>query len=399
MSTSGVYTSQDLPKTQVPTSMYVMSGNEFFDNYYSRVRFAIETTLAVVSILSNGIMLLLTRGNRHRRHYSYFALFKNLLVANVLSTLTSWISNNMLYFFSDQMQNDMPDICHSILLFITANVISKVFGTVSVLSLLGLSAVHCLAVCYPMAYVMQINTSRVHIAIAASWIVTFLFALTEIIVCSVRITKENCSEEITGTFMPLVSLVDTDVTIVALTVLYALIVGLCIRIAVEIRRLQGRLSRLCWTDNLQQERGTFLSIVGLSVTMILFIFPYHVIYFMSFNFNIPALSMNTGVMYYMNLLPYVKYASDPVFFCRKRLVHWRVVGCCVPVTLCQMDSTTTKEERSLIDEPVSRRNGDHVNTTTSFVAGSIHGRRTNSNASALVIINPEGSVGQTSTFV
>ncbi len=350
MTTLALYTTGDSRvSSMAPNALTTMPGEGFFDNYYSWVRFGLETTVACISVLSNTVMLLLFRGTRHQRHYSYIALFKNLLVANVLSTVTSWLTNNLIFLFRVQMEH-MDSHCHSMLLMLTANVITKVFGAVSVLSLLGLSVVHCLAVCYPIAYVLQMNTTRVHVTIFVCWSVTSLAALMEILVCVGRLTSGHCGEN-EWKFISMVLQVDANITIVCLTASYVIIIALCARIAVEIRTLEKRLSRLCWTDNLQQERGTFRSIVGLSITMTLFIFPYHVLYFASMNFNVEALSANTGVMYYMNLLPYAKFATDPVFFCRKRLVHWRGTSC-MSLKLCHSDETT-REERSLIDDRLS----------------------------------------------
>ncbi|KAK2146562.1 hypothetical protein LSH36_599g00005 [Paralvinella palmiformis] len=330
---------------------YIMTDeHQFFDTYYSKPRFAVETCLSVVAVLSNATMLLLTYSSRHRRHYAYFAFFRNLLIANVLSAGAQWFTNNLMYLLDDQLAH-IRDRCHFMLLLLAANVISKVFGAVSVISLLGLSVIHCLAVCYPIAYVVRMNNSRVHIAIALSWGVTLTIACLEVVVCIARLTLADCAEE--QRFITVVTIVDADVAVIMLTLMYAAIVGLCLRIAIEIRRLQARLNRLCWTDNLKQERGTFRSIVGLTITMIAFIFPYHVIYFLSINFDLPTISNTSALLYYMNLLPYVKFATDPIFFCRKRIVQWRNVGCIFAVFCCCRKSgfgQDSREDRALIEE-------------------------------------------------
>ena len=337
------------PVHSVTHLIYRMDNPKFFDTYYSNSRFIVETCLAIVAMLSNAIMLLLTYSNRYRRHYAYFAFFRNLLVANVLSAAAQWFTNNMLYLMGDKLSY-IQDHCHVMLLLLSANVICKVFGTVSVVSLLGLSVIHCMAVCYPIRYVVHMNTNRVHCAIGMSWVVTTVAACMEIVVCVGKLTVGNCPAE--DKFISIVTTVDADITIIALTLLYGVIIGLCLRIALEIRRLQRRLNRLCWTDNLKQERGTFRSIVGLTVTMIAFIFPYHIIYFLSLNFDLPPIHKASSLLYFMNVLPYVKYATDPIFFCRKRIVQWRNVGCIFTILCCRRASPVqdSREDRALMEE-------------------------------------------------
>ena len=80
---------------------------------------------------------------------------------------------------------------------------------------------------------------------------------------------------------------------------------------------QKRLSE--FVDDLQYERKTWLTIMMLLTTMTLFVLPYCLIYLISLNKQSSTLQENTAVLYYMNLLPYVKYATDPLIYGKRML--------------------------------------------------------------------------------
>ena len=54
-------------------------------------------------------------------------------------------------------------------------------------------------------------------------------------------------------------------------------------------------------------------------TMTVFFLPYCLMFLISHNSKSTSLHDNTAVMYYMTLLPYVKYASDPVIYGKRML--------------------------------------------------------------------------------
>ena len=81
----------------------------FFRNYYGVSRFATETTLAIFAIATNLAAFILTK-DYHHRHYAYYALFKNLAMANLLAALSSWFGNNTLYLFSRSL-SEVNNFC------------------------------------------------------------------------------------------------------------------------------------------------------------------------------------------------------------------------------------------------------------------------------------------------
>ena len=81
--------------------------------------------------------------------------------------------------------------------------------------------------------------------------------------------------------------------------------------------LQKRLSE--FVDDLQYERKTWQTIMMLLTTMTLFFLPYCLVYLISLNKQSSALQENIAVLYYMNLLPYLKYATDPIIYGKRML--------------------------------------------------------------------------------
>ena len=57
----------------------------------------------------------------------------------------------------------------------------------------------------------------------------------------------------------------------------------------------------------------------LLTTMTLFFLPYCLVYLISLNKQSSALQENIAVLYYMNLLPYLKYATDPLIYGKRML--------------------------------------------------------------------------------
>ena len=79
------------------------SQNSFFDTYYSKPRFVVESILAFLAFLINCLALLSSAHARNKRYSIYHILFINLCVCNALSLSLSWISNNTIFLFSDRL--------------------------------------------------------------------------------------------------------------------------------------------------------------------------------------------------------------------------------------------------------------------------------------------------------
>jgi len=82
------------------------------DVYYSTTRFATETVCALVAATANIAVLIAMRRaydvlavGQYRTSNAYSMLFVNLTVANSLSCVLSWLSNNSLFMFNRQLIN------------------------------------------------------------------------------------------------------------------------------------------------------------------------------------------------------------------------------------------------------------------------------------------------------
>lgn len=101
---------------------------------------------------------------------------------------------------------------------------------------------------------------------------------------------------------------------------YVSLAALCLRIYHEICKLQHRLEMSFWCDDLQFERKAWRTIVMLLTTMTIFVLPYTIMYMVSLNTGSASkINENPVVLYYMMLLPYIKYATDPVIYGKRIL--------------------------------------------------------------------------------
>ena len=86
----------------------------FFDTYFSRPRFIVESVLASVCLLVNCMALISSANARNKRYSIYHILFLNLCVCNALSLTLTWLSNNSLFLFSHnftQMMEKGTGLC------------------------------------------------------------------------------------------------------------------------------------------------------------------------------------------------------------------------------------------------------------------------------------------------
>ena len=120
----------------------------FFNMYYSPSRFVSECVLAATSVCCNFTALYLSRGHYYQ-HHAYHSFFKNMAIANALSSLTSWISNNTMFLFSSQLAA-MKEMCQMLLLLLALNVSSMTFGIASGLTIVGFGVIHYIAICWPL---------------------------------------------------------------------------------------------------------------------------------------------------------------------------------------------------------------------------------------------------------
>ena len=84
-------------------------GDSFFDTYFSKPRFIIETVMALLSLIINCMALISSANARNKRYSIYHILFINLCVCNALSLVLSWMSNNSLFFLSSSLPRMMAN--------------------------------------------------------------------------------------------------------------------------------------------------------------------------------------------------------------------------------------------------------------------------------------------------
>lgn len=142
------------------------------DTRIVEARFAAETTVAVVSALLNASVLakLLAGACAHWCCWStgsvtrptqmvYRSLFINLMLANSLSSVLSWLCNNIFYLASDQFKN--IDICTYLIFLAAAFFLSTMFGLASILTVLGFAVVQYFAICRPLQNMAVVSTTKV----------------------------------------------------------------------------------------------------------------------------------------------------------------------------------------------------------------------------------------------
>ena len=92
----------------ISESQYSHAG--LLEVYYSPRRFATETVFALVAAAANILVLVAMRRaydimavGQNRTSNAYSLLFVNLSIANSLSSILSWLSNNSLFMFDRQL--------------------------------------------------------------------------------------------------------------------------------------------------------------------------------------------------------------------------------------------------------------------------------------------------------
>ena len=321
------------------------SADTFFQTYYSVERFVVECLLAAIAAGCNITGLFANKGHTYQ-HPAYHKLFKNLSVANTLAVSASWLTNNSIFFFTKQL-NDIPNLCHMLLLLLALNLFSMAFGLISGMTLVGFGLIHYLAICWPLRYDAIVTTRRVTNAITAMWIIGPLIAFWPMpAYFAYTFSLGFCSTDYVGHL----NIIGSDVAMGTLAICYISLTCMCLRLYHEVRKLQKRLSENLWVDDLKYEKKALVTIAMLLSTLTLFFLPYYIVYMVSMNSLSSSLNQNQAVLYYMMLLPYIKYASDPVIYGKRmlglqeELRRKLVKACCVRLAERLRSSSNTKED-------------------------------------------------------
>ena len=289
--------------------------SSFFDTYFSVPRFVTETVLGTMSIFSNALALG-AFNYVHGRQTAYHILFLNLAIGNILSTMLSWLCNNVLFLFENRLISMLlagSSMCEVFVFLLAAVFASSAFGIVSTLTMLGFTTVQYFAVCRPLHHSSIVRKRRICIFIMCTWIISLGSACLPFSILMTMTSSGTCDENMLGNIFVVV-VVGTNVSIAVVVITYLSIVALCLRIYVEIRQLKRRLSQFRFEHEVSGERTAFVTIVILLTTLTAFFIPYAAVYVISLNSNSEIDMQNNILIYYMNILPYLKFFTDPIIY-------------------------------------------------------------------------------------
>ena len=259
-------------------------------------------------------LLTLWFSQRHRyNHYAYRVLFWNLSIANILSIITLFFGNNLLYF-QDIYGFLTPDgTCQHLALLAAVNTICAVPALVSGISLFGFGIVHYILLCCPFQSDLLLAKCRVRLAILLTWFISTCIGMAVFIPClnEVNSDLENCSLY----NVQLYGRVGTDTSLVLLTLCYLGVIVFSVRIYTKIRSLRTSMCFHVWDGDLQYERQALKTLLLMLLFVAIFWMPYAIIYALSQH----GKTDTTTVFHFMTLLPYVQYACEPLVYGKRML--------------------------------------------------------------------------------
>lgn len=290
----------------------------FLEQYFSLPRFGVETSVAALAASLNIAALVIIPNARHRvyRQHIYHILFMNLALTNVLACIIQLLSNNTLYLFEKQIFRALisgSSQCQIFSYMSIAAFLSNSCSIVSTLTMLGFSSVQYVAICKPLHHSSIVHKSRVLIFICLCWLVTMLCDAVPLIYIFVKSGTNDCDSKMLQHITDVV-LVGSKVSVGIVAGIYCAIIVMCIRLYVEIHLLRRRLS--CHRhENVNTERRTFITTLILLGTFTIFFIPYTVMYLVSLRSSSNLeMSNQPGLIFYMSLLPYLKFLSDPIIY-------------------------------------------------------------------------------------
>jgi hypothetical protein len=286
----------------------------FFGVYYSTPRFATESTLAIASTIVNIVVLVCIYNTKtHRTGTVYNALFVNLVVANMYSCLLAWLCNNAFKLF------ELPILqlifiehraCSAFVYLMGGVYLQGAAGIVASLTMLGFATVQFLAICKPLEHMHLVHKSRLVCFILLSWLVSLGCGLTPFLVLLIVSERSECTTSLFN-YITGISSVGNEICVAIAVAIYVSIVALCCRIYIEVKRLQRRLSRFRFDQDVDYEKKAFITTAILLATLTFFFLPYSIVYLLTYN---DGMGKDAGIIYYMNLLPYLKFISDPLIY-------------------------------------------------------------------------------------
>ena len=315
----------------------------FFGAYYAEERFAAECVVAFLAFICNVVALVLTKGYYYQ-HHAYHTFFKNMVTANALSILGMWMTNNTMYLFLGHL--DEWDLCNMLLLLFSLNQLATVFALASGMTIMGFGIIHYMAICWSEHYDKYLTQNYVRIAVAFIWLFAILFSVWPVVALIVSYSERGCSLAEVEWY----TIISMRFVIAVICICYLTLAGLCLRIYWEIHQLQQLLSLPPWAEELQYEKRAWRTIAFLLSTMTVFCLPFYVLHMVSLHTGRSLNQAHPALVYYMNLLPYIKYSVDPLIYGRRMLglgdrLRSRLRACCRCALKAKESSRSTHTTR------------------------------------------------------
>jgi len=269
----------DLPLTgEFPTYSDNVSEAQYgqaglLDVYYSPRRFATETVCAVVATGANISVLVAMRRayailavGQNRTSRAYSVLFVNLIIANSLSCILSWLSNNSLFMFNRQLIDVLnTEPCLFFIYLMAALFVSTAFGIVSTLTMLGFSVVQYLAI-RRVTCPSTSSVSRVGLFVVLAWTFSLLGGIAPFTVMLILARQQACGPSLRR-LISRVFLYGVDACVAFLVIIYITIFVLCSLIYLRIRAVHRELVRYEQLASVHCERRAFGTIAMMLATL------------------------------------------------------------------------------------------------------------------------------------
>ncbi len=179
--------------------------------------------------------------------------------------------------------------------------------------MLAFSTVQYFAICDPLHHQEIASKRRIWIFIACSWILTLGSTLIPFAIMFTSVQKDTCGEPMLGRIL-FMTVLSTNVSIAVILLIYVTMVLICLRVYAEIVKLQKRISQFRYSQEMNHNQKAFMTTLILIGTLTLCFIPFATVYVVSLNSNSLEKIQSDVLIYYMNLLPYVKYISDPLVY-------------------------------------------------------------------------------------
>ena len=346
----------------------------FFAEYFSVSRFTVETVAMVTSTAFNMAAFMLIPHTRQQPYGQsvYHLLFLNLALANMAASVLMWLTNNAIYLFKEHFMAAMlgGSICRVFVYLVSAGFVSTAFGLISALTMLGFSTVQYIAVCKPLHHTAILRRSRVLVFLVCCWVATLLAALIPFIILMMMTSSGVCGAK-TLTMISDFLVIGTKACTCFVSVIYCITIALCVRIYVEIRVLGARMMQCRHERNVNTEKRAFITMLILLVTLMLTFLPYTILFIYSLDHSDSSVESNRALIFYMSLLPYCKFSSDPVLYgIRMRglgiVCHRLGVACGCASCACVRDDRRTRPPSSVMQTATYTLHNPSMSQNTSI---------------------------------